>query len=113
MSWLKAEAPSNIPLMTVTSEVSHAPMSWLKAEALVNIPFIAVTPGGVPCADVLVEGGGAVEHQLIVVTFGRPRARCPVEAEARRTCSHVRDAGGVPRADVFVEGRRRRRAVRP
>ena len=33
MSWSKAEAPWNISSIVVTPEVSHAPMSWLKAEA--------------------------------------------------------------------------------
>ena len=31
-------------LMSVTPEVSHAPMSWLNAEASSNIPSIVVTP---------------------------------------------------------------------
>ena len=40
MSWLKAEALLNIQLMSVTPEVSHAPMSSLKdaAAALQAVP---------------------------------------------------------------------------
>ena len=44
MSWLKAEAPSNISYIVVTPEVSQAPRSWLKAEAYANIERIVVTP---------------------------------------------------------------------
>ena len=35
MSWLKAEAPQNIPRIDVTPEVSHAPMSSSKDAAAV------------------------------------------------------------------------------
>ena len=37
MSWLKALAFSNMDIIDVTPEVSHAPMSWSKAEALLNM----------------------------------------------------------------------------
>ena len=45
MSWLKAEAPQNIPPIFVTAPVFQLPMSWLKAEALRNIlPIFVTTP---------------------------------------------------------------------
>ena len=40
MSWLKAEAPTNIELMSVTLSTAQPPMSWLKALAFSNIEFM-------------------------------------------------------------------------
>ena len=68
--------------MLLTPEVSHAPMSWLKAEASWNMPSIVVTP--------------EVSHAPMSWS----------SAEAFEHPSHRRDAGGVPRANVLVEGRR-------
>ena len=43
MSWSKAEAPSNMPYIVVTPEVSHALMSSLKDDASLNKYDMSVT----------------------------------------------------------------------
>ena len=56
-------------------------MSWLKALAYAeHIAHIGYT-GGIPAADVLVEGSSIVEH-----------------------IAHIGHTGGVPAPDVLVEG---------
>ena len=42
-SWSKAEASSNIQLISVTLWTAQSPMSWLKAKAPSNIELISVT----------------------------------------------------------------------
>ena len=82
-SWLNAEAPSNIQLMSLTLSTAQSPMSWLKDEASMNIKCIVVTPDGPPnhrCPGRRCRGVG-IEHAV-----------------------HRCDARGVPRTDVLVEG---------
>ena len=65
---IQAVAPLNIPAASVTAAVFQAEMSWLKASAYANICFHRRHRRRVPSRDVLVEGCGAIEHVLHVVT---------------------------------------------
>ena len=93
----------------VTLPTSQPPMSWLKAAAPLNMLEHACHIRHIahlPVADVLVKGGGAIEHAAIFVTL--PTSQPPMSwlkaAAPLNMAAHIRHIAHIPAADVLVKG---------
>ena len=75
MSWLKEEAPANMPRMVVTEDTSQAEMLPLKEAASRNIHDMSVTRERSGISVALVDHVGCVAKGRL---HGRPRCIAPL-----------------------------------